>query len=439
MGVLTFKGGVHPYDGKELSKNLPIKVYRPKNDLVYPLSQHIGAPANPVVNVGEHVLAGQLIAEPVGFVSSPIYSSVSGTVKAIEPRRTATSTMVQSIIIENDHNYTSVEFETVDDVSKLSRDEIIEKIKVAGVVGMGGAGFPTHIKYSPKEPEKIEYIIANCAECEPYLTSDYRLMLEETDSLIKGMQMLVSLFDNAKGIIAIEDNKPDCIQLLTSLTEKEERIEIKTVKTKYPQGSERQIIYATTGRAINSSKLPADAGCIVDNTATIINAYKAVKDGKPLIHRVVTITGDAITEPRNFDVLLGTSFAELVEAAGGFCKTPKKIISGGPMMGFATFQYDFPVVKTTSSLLCMTVDEVAKHEPSACINCGRCVEVCPSRLLPARLSKLMERGDIETFEKLDGVECVECGCCSYICPAKRHLAQAIRVGRQTVLANRRKK
>ena len=229
------------------------------------------------------------------------------------------------------------------------------------------------------------------------------------------------------------------LTVLTSILGSSFVIVVKTVKTKYPQGSERQMIYATTGRAINSSMLPADAGCIVDNTATIINIYKAVKEGKPLTHRVVTITGDAITDPRNFDVLFGTSFAELVEAAGGFKTQPEKIISGGPMMGFAVFDYDFPVVKTTSSLLCMTKDEVAEYEPTACINCGRCVEVCPSRLIPSRLAKLMDHGDIENFEKMDGVECVECGSCSYICPAKRHLAQSIRAGRQTVLANRRKK
>ena len=439
MGILTFKGGVHPFEGKELSKDKPVVAYLPKNDMVFPLSQHIGAPATPVVAKGDYVLAGQLIAEAGGFVSAPIYSSVSGTVKSIEPRRNATSTMVQSIIIENDGEYKSVEFQPVDDVFSLSKEEVLEKIKNAGIVGMGGAGFPTHVKLSPKEPEKIEYIIANCAECEPYLTSDYRLMLDEPESLVGGMKLLVSLFDNAKGIIAIEDNKPDCIELLTTMTKDEPRIEVKAVKTKYPQGSERQMIYATTGRAINSSMLPADAGCIVDNTATIINIYKAVKEGKPLTHRVVTITGDAITDPRNFDVLFGTSFAELVEAAGGFKTQPEKIISGGPMMGFAVFDYDFPVVKTTSSLLCMTKDEVAEYEPTACINCGRCVEVCPSRLIPSRLAKLMDHGDIENFEKMDGVECVECGSCSYICPAKRHLAQSIRAGRQTVLANRRKK
>ena len=438
MGVLTFKGGVHPYEGKELSKDKPVKAYLPQRDLAFPLSQHIGAPANPVVEKGEHVLAGQLIAEAGGFVSAPIYSSVSGTVKSIEKRRTATGTMVDAIIIENDGEYSHVDYEEVDDVSTLAKEEIIEKIKKAGVVGMGGAGFPTHVKLSPKEPEKIDYIIANCAECEPYLTSDYRLMLEEPESLVSGMKMLVSLFDNATGVIAIEDNKPDCIERLTKLTENEPRVEVKALKTKYPQGSERQLIYAVTGRAINSSMLPADAGCIVDNTATVINAYKAVKEGKPLTHRVVTITGDAIEDPRNFDVLFGTSFAELVEAAGGFKQQPEKIISGGPMMGFAVFDYDFPVVKTTSSLLCLTKDEVAANDPTACINCGRCVEVCPSRLLPSRLAKLMDHGDIETFEKMNGVECVECGSCSFICPAKRHLAQSIRAGRQTVLANRRK-
>ncbi|MCR4956051.1 MAG: electron transport complex subunit RsxC [Lachnospiraceae bacterium] len=439
MGNLTFKGGVHPFEGKELSKDKPVKPYLPTGDLVYPLSQHIGAPANPVVAKGDHVLAGQLIAEAGGFVSAPIYASVSGTVKAIEPRRNATSTMVPSIIIENDGEYKSVEFNAVDDPFSLPREEILERIKTAGIVGMGGAGFPTHVKLSPKEPDKIDYIIANCAECEPYLTSDYRLMLDEPEALVGGMKLMVSLFDNAQGIIAIEDNKPDCIKLISELVKDEPKVCVKQVMTKYPQGSERQMIYATTGREINSSMLPADAGCIVDNTATIINVFKAVKEGKPLTHRVVTVTGDAIEDPRNFDVLFGTNFAELIEAAGGFKNEPEKIISGGPMMGFAVFDTNFPVVKNTSSILCLSHDEVAATEPTACINCGRCVEVCPSRLIPSRLSKLMDHGDIETFEKMNGVECVECGSCSFICPAKRHLAQSIRAGRQTVLANRRKK
>ncbi|MCD8324580.1 MAG: electron transport complex subunit RsxC [Clostridiales bacterium] len=441
MGLCTFKGGVHPYDGKELSKDKPITEYLPKGDLVYPLSQHIGAPAKPVVAVGDTVLAGQMIAEAGGFVSAPIYATVSGKVKKIEPRRVVVGDMVNSIVIENDGEYKSVEFEEVDDVSALSKEEILEKIKVAGVVGMGGAGFPTHVKLSPKEPDKIDYVIANCAECEPYLTSDYRRMLEEPEKLVGGMKIILSLFDNARGIIAIEDNKPDCIKLFTDMVKDEPKIEVKALRTKYPQGSERQLIYATTGRAINSTMLPADAGCIVDNTDTVVTVYNAVKLGRPLMRRIVTITGDAISEPANYSIYIGTSYAELVEAAGGFKEQPKKIISGGPMMGFAMFSLDIPTTKTTSALLCLTEDEVQHAEAKAtnCINCGRCVEACPSRIVPSRLADFAQRHQEELFEKWNGLECVECGSCSYICPAKRNLVQAIRVMKKTVLANKRKK
>ena len=441
MGLCTFKGGVHPYDGKDLSKDKPIQEYLPKGDLVYPLSQHIGAPAKPVVAVGDAVLKGQMIAEAGGFVSAPIYATVSGTVKAIEPRRVAVGDMVNSIVVENDGEFKSLEFTPVDDVASLSKEEIIKKIQNAGIVGMGGAGFPTHVKLSPKEPEKIDYIIANCAECEPYLTSDYRRMIEEPEKLIEGMRIILSLFDNAKGIFGIEDNKPDCIAKLTELTKNEPRMEVKALKTKYPQGSERQLIFATTGRAINSTMLPADAGCIVDNVDTIVAIYHAVKLGRPLMHRIVTITGDAIADPRNFYVCIGTNYAELVEAAGGFKTQPKKIISGGPMMGFAMFGFDVPTTKTTSALLCLTEDAVedASQNATACINCGRCVEACPSRIVPSRLADFAENHLEEPFEQWHGMECVECGSCSFTCPAKRNLAQSIKSMRKTILANRRKK
>ena len=441
MGLCTFKGGVHPYDGKDLSKDKPIQEYLPKGDLVYPLSQHIGAPAKPVVAVGDTVLKGQMIAEAGGFVSAPVYATVSGKVKAIEPRRVAVGDMVNSIVVENDGEFKSVEFTPVDDVSALSKEEIIKKIQTAGVVGMGGAGFPTHVKLSPKEPEKIDYIIANCAECEPYLTADYRRMLEEPEKLIEGMRIILSLFDHAKGIFGIEDNKPDCIAKLTEMTKDEPRMQVMPLKTKYPQGSERQLIYATTKRAINSAMLPADAGCIVDNVDTIVAIYNAVKLGKPLTNRIVTITGDAVAEPSNFDVSIGTSYAELVEAAGGFKTQPKKIISGGPMMGFAMFGLEVPTTKTTSALLALTDDAVALSEKDAtnCINCGRCVEACPSRIVPSRLADYAENHLDEEFEKWHGMECVECGSCSYTCPAKRNLAQAIKSMRRTILAERRKK
>ena len=439
MGHKTFIGGVHPYDGKELSKDSPIKEVLPKGDMVYPVSQHIGAPAKPVVAVGDTVLKGQMIAEAGGFVSSPIYSSVSGKVKAIEKRRVAVGDMVDSIVIENDGMFTETTYESVEDVTALSKEEIIEKVKNAGVVGMGGAGFPTHVKLSPKEPDKIEYIIANCAECEPYLTSDYRRMLENPEELIGGMKIILQLFDNAKGILGIEDNKPDCIEKLTELTKDEPRIEVCPLMTKYPQGGERFLIKAVTDREINSAMLPADAGCVVDNVATLVSIYQAVAEGKPSMERVVTVSGDAVNEPGNFRVPFGMNQAELVDAAGGFKTEPEKLISGGPMMGFAMFSLDVPVTKTSSSILGFTKDEVAKFEPTACINCGRCVDACPSRLIPSRLADYAEHHDEETFTKHNGLECMECGSCSFVCPAKRQLKQAIGSMRKIALANRKKK
>lgn len=441
MGLCTFKGGVHPYDGKELSKDKPIRDYLPKGDLVYPLSQHIGAPAKPVVAVGDEVLKGQMIAEAGGFVSAPIYASASGKIKAIEPRRTVVGDMVNAIILENDGEFKEVEYQAVDDVSALSKEEIMKRIQDAGVVGMGGAGFPTHVKLSPKEPEKIDYIIANCAECEPYLTADYRRMVEEPEKLIEGMRIILSMFDNAKGIFGVEDNKPDCIAKLRELVKDEPRMEVKALKTKYPQGSERQLIYAATGRAINSTMLPADAGCIVDNVDTIVAIYHAVKFGMPLIQRIVTITGDAVTEPQNLRVNIGTSFAELLEAAGGTKVQPKKVIAGGPMMGFAMFDLNCPTTKTTGGLLLLAKDDVeeAEAQETACINCGRCVTACPSRMVPSRLADFAEQHRPEMFEAWHGMECMECGSCSYTCPAKRNLAQAIKSMRKTILANRRKK
>ena len=442
MARFTFRGGIHPYEGKELSKDKPIRPYdEPKGDLVYPLSQHIGAPAGAIVEKGDHVLIGQKIAEAGGFVSSPIYATVSGTVKAIEPRRVITGDNVMSIVIENDGQYEEVEFKEPKPVEVLLKEEIINLIKEGGIVGMGGAGFPTHVKLSPKEPDKIDFVIANCSECEPYLTSDYRKMIEEPEKLVEGLSIILRLFDNARGILAVEDNKPDCIQILKKIVKDNnlERITVIPLKTKYPQGAERQLMYATTGRAINSSMLPADAGCVVNNVDTIISIYNAVKLGRPLMHRIVTVTGDCIKDPVNFSVRIGTNYAELIEEAGGFVKEPEKIVSGGPMMGFAIFDTNVPCTKTSSALLCLSHDDVSHANETACINCGRCVEVCPGRVVPSRLADYAQHKDKEAFEKANGMECCECGCCSYICPAKRQLTQSIKSMRRMILADRKKK
>ncbi len=437
MAKLTFKGGIHPYDGKDLSKDKPIREVLAKGEMVYPLSQHIGAPAQALVAKGDRVLVGQKIAESGGFVSAPVYATASGTVKMIEPRRVASGDMIMSIIVENDGQYEEVPF-VGRDPEDLSKEDIVEAIKEAGIVGMGGAGFPTHVKLSPKEPEKIEYVIANCAECEPYLTSDYRRMLEEPEKLIGGLKLVLKLFDHAKGILAVEDNKPDCIELLRKMTAGEPRITVKALKTKYPQGGERLLIYAVTGRQINSKMLPADAGCVVNNVDTMVAIYRAVTEGRPLMERIVTMTGDAMKEPCNYRVRIGMSYEELLEVAGGYRVQPAKVICGGPMMGNALFDLKIPVTKTSTALLAMSKDEVSAHEPGPCINCGRCMEVCPGRVIPSKLASYAEHNEEEQFLACGGMECCECGCCSFVCPAKRPLTQQIKSMRKIQLAKRKK-
>ena len=440
MGLATFKGGVHPYEGKELSENKPTQILMPKGDMVYPMSQHIGAPAAPLVKKGDKVLAGQKIGEASGFISANVICSVSGTVKAVEPRRVASGAMVNSVVVENDGEYQSVEGMGADrDPAKLSKQEIRDIVKEAGIVGLGGAGFPTHVKLTPKDENAIEYVLVNAAECEPYLTSDYRMMLEEPEKLIGGLKVMLQLFEKAKGVIGIENNKPEAIKKLQEMVKDEPRIEVCELMTKYPQGGERSLINAITGRKVNSSMLPADAGCIVDNVDTVIAIYMAVCKTTPLMRRIVTVTGDAIANPQNYNVKIGTNFQELVEAAGGFKSEPEKLIAGGPMMGMALFGLDIPVTKTNSALLCMTKDEVAANEPTPCIRCGKCVSVCPSQIVPVMMMKAALKGDCEKFEKLNGMECVECGSCAFICPAKRPLTQAFKEMRKTVAANRRKK
>lgn len=439
MGLLTFKGGVHPFEGKELSMDKPVEELKPGKELVYLLSQHIGAPAKAIVNKGDHVVVGQKIAEAGGFVSAPIYATVSGTVKSLEKRKNATGGYVDAIVVENDEQYESTTFVEADPES-LSREEILDRIREAGVVGMGGAGFPTAVKLAPKDPSTVDHILVNGSECEPYLTSDYRMMLEKPEMIVEGLKIMLKLFgDNCKGLICIENNKPKAIEIMKKAVEGVDRVSVAVVKTKYPEGAERSLINAVTGRFVNSKMLPADAGCVVDNVGTVMAVYDAVKNGKPLMYRVFTVTGDAVKDPRNFLVRIGTPYRELVEAAGGFTAEPEKIISGGPMMGFALTDLDVPVTKTSGALTCFLKDEVSRVHETACISCGRCLNVCPARLMPTKLAELAEAGDEEGFESFDGLECVNCGSCSYTCPAKRPLAANINMMRQRVLANKRKK
>ena len=438
MGRLTFPGGIHTYDGKELSMDKPTTVLLPKGDLVFPLSQHIGAPAKPIVAKGDRVLVGQKIAEASGFVSANIISSVSGTVKAIEKRLTVQGNMVESIIVENDNEYEKIEgFGVALDYTKLTKEEIRNRVKEAGIVGLGGAGFPTHIKLSPKDDSQIDYVLVNGAECEPYLTSDYRMMLEEPEKIVGGLSIMLRLFDKAKGIIAVEDNKPEAIKKLRDLVQKEPNIEVQPLKTKYPQGGERQLVYATTGRKLNSKKLPSDVGCVVDNIDTVIAIYMAVALNTPLIRKIITVTGDAIKNPQNFNVAIGTEYTQLLEAAGGYVDRPEKIISGGPMMGNAMYTCNVPVTKNSSAFLGLLKDKAAVQE-SPCIRCGKCITVCPLQLMPFELAACGNLNDEDGFVKFDGMECCGCGCCSYICPAKRSLSQSIMQTRASVMSKKKK-
>lgn len=425
MSKLTFRGGIHTFEGKELTSDKQTKVYMPTSgELVFPLSQHIGAPAEPCVSIGDRVLAGQVIAKANGAVSSNIISSVSGIVKAIEERKTVTGQMVKSIIISNDGEYKTAPWvgETRN-LKDLSQEDILSAVKDAGIVGLGGAGFPTHVKLSPKEPEKIEYFIINASECEPYLTSDYRAMLEKGEKLIEGAEVILRLFPNSRCIIAMEDNKPEAASHMAELAKGHEKISVIVLKTKYPQGAERNLIYAVTGRKINSKMLPSDAGCIVNNVSTVIAVADAVLRGMPLTKKTITVTGDAVSDPCNVEVPIGTSFNEVLAFTGGVKKNPVKIISGGPMMGIAINSLDVPVTKTSSAILCLTEEEAISYEPTGCINCGRCMKACPENLMPMILQTYAEKEDYKKFIKNYGMECVECGCCSYACPGRNRLAE----------------
>lgn len=434
-----FKGGIHPWDGKSLSKDCSIEEVGATKEMVYPLSQHIGAPAKAVVKVGDEVLVGQTIAVGEGFVSANVISSVSGKVKTIEKRTVVQGLKIDSIVIENDEKYKTVEGLGKDrDYEKLTKEEIRQIIKEAGIVGMGGAAFPTHVKLTPKNEDGIDYVIVNGAECEPYLTSDYRVMLENGEELVKGLKVILKLFDNAKGIIAMEDNKPECAKALKELVKDEEKIKVKVLKTKYPQGAERNLIYGVTGRKLNSKMLPADAGCVVNNVDTVVAVYMAVCKSTPLMRRIITVTGKGIAKPGNYSVKTGTNYSALIEAAGGYVGEPEKIISGGPMMGTAIFTTDVPVTKNSSAIVVMTKDEVADSAPGNCIRCGRCVKACPSRLVPQKLYECSSHFDAEGFEKLGGMECYECGSCTYVCPAKLRLTQSFKETRKTIISNRRK-
>ena len=439
MRLLTFKGGVHPPDAKSFSEKEAIKVIYPEvgSKLVFPMHQHIGAPCEPLVAKGDRVLIGQKIGEAGGFVSSPVHSSVSGTVIDVIPWLTPGGADSLSVVVENDGKIEELPgLGKHTDYTTLSREQMLEMIKEAGIVGQGGAGFPTHVKLSPPPDKKIDTFILNAAECEPYLTTDHRVLLEEPDEIIRGVQMVLHLFPEAKAFIAIENNKPDALKLMSEKCKDIPRIEVVGLYTKYPQGAEKQLIFACTGREVPSGGLPADIGCIVNNVDTIIAVERAIHRGRPIMRRVVTVSGKAVANPGNYKVRLGMKFDDLMNAVGGFKEEPYKIISGGPMMGAAMYTLDVPIVKTAGAILCLTKDECESPPEKSCIRCARCVSICPSGLMPLFLNAHVIHHDFDKFKKNNGVDCIECGSCSYVCPAKRHLAQSIRYARKQVLTKK---
>ncbi len=440
MNLPTFLGGVHPPEGKTLTEHKAIEILRPKDscEFVYPLSQHIGAPCSPVVAKGDTVLAGQKIADTEAFVSAPIFSAVSGTVKEIAQRMTVSGSVETCIVIESNGKYTPAPTLLDELGHKPEPSEYVKLIRSAGIVGMGGACFPTHVKLSPPKDRVIRWVIVNAAECEPYLSCDNRLMIESPDEIIRGLGYALEIFPEAQGFIAIENNKPEAIATMTAHN-KNPRIQVMPHKVKYPQGAEKMLIWSVTGQEIPVvPALPADVGCIILNTRTTWQICKAIEEGMPVTERVISVTGDAISEPKNLQVPLGISVRELINACGGFRDEPVKVLAGGPMMGLAMRSVDVPVVKGTSGILALTSKLAYIADESSCIRCGKCIESCPMHLNPTQLDQFVRRRDYGSFEAFNGMNCIECGCCSYSCPASRHLTQTCKEGKAAANLARRK-
>ncbi|MBI4745147.1 MAG: electron transport complex subunit RsxC [Deltaproteobacteria bacterium] len=446
-----FKGGVHPPDGKELSNAKAVVTLPVPEKVKIPLSQHIGAPAEPLVKVGDTVKKGQKIGEAQGYISVPIHASISGKVTALASFPHPAGKSLPSIQIESDGlDEWSGDVKENPNYKNLLPDEIKSIIQGAGIVGMGGAAFPTHVKLSPPANKKIDTLIINGAECEPYITADHRLMLEEPDRVIEGASIIARALSVSNILIGIEDNKPDAIRAMTDAAKNppnsplskggEVGISIKVVSLKvmYPQGGEKQLIKAVSGREVPSGGLPMDIGSVVHNVATAAAVYDAVRFGRPLIERIVTISGSGVNNPGNFKVRSGTSSLKLIEAAGGLKSDIGKVISGGPMMGTAQHTLDIPVTKGMSGLLFLPQNQVESFASQACIRCGRCVAVCPMGLLPNMLGIYAELDRFDQAEKANLMDCIECGSCAYVCPSKRPLVHLIRYAKADVMARRKK-
>lgn len=436
MKQKSFTGGVHPPDNKHWTAHLPIEECPMPEELVVPVVQHIGAPSVPAVEVGQAVAKGDKIASARGFVSVPIHAPTSGEITAIEQRPHPSGTLQQAIVIKPDGEDRWSGQLQPSDPSQLEPDEIIEKVLQAGVVGMGGAAFPAHVKMSPPPEKPIHTLILNGVECEPYLTADHRTMLEESDRVLQGVAILQYVFGADRVVIGIEKNKPDAISHLGRECTGT-KVEIVPLKIKYPQGAEKQLIYAVTGKEVPSGGLPMDIGVAVHNVSTAAAIADAVILGRPLIERVCTVTGSGVSQPKNLRFRIGTPLSALVDACGGLVDEPGKIILGGPMMGFAQLTLEVPALRGTSGLLLLRPEDVVSQPEGPCIRCARCVEGCPMRLLPTIIAAYARRDLLADAEECRALDCIECGCCSYSCPARIPLVQAIRYGKASIIAKKR--
>lgn len=440
MKLLTFKGGIHPPYRKEYSNKKAIERARSPKIVYIPLQQHIGAPAKPIVEVGDDVKLGQKIGEQQGFVSCNVHSSVSGKVIGIKEHEVAGGS-AQCIIIENDFKEELHEsIKPKGNLEDLSKEEIVSIIKEAGIVGMGGATFPNHVKISPPPDKKIDVVILNGAECEPYLTADHRLMIEYPEDVVFGLRALMKALDVKKGYIGIELNKPDAIEAVQNIAKEYNDIEVVSLEVKYPQGAEKQLIYACTGKEVPSGGLPMDAGAVVDNVGTAAQIAKSIKTGIPLIERITTVTGSCIKEPKNLVTKVGTLVSEIIEQCGGFKEDKRvgKVIMGGPMMGIAQYTTDIPTNKGSSGILCLNQEEARIPKPQNCLRCGKCSNVCPAFLQPLYISAYSLKNDFTKAEEHRALDCIECGSCSFICPARRPLLQSIRNAKKEIITIKRK-
>jgi len=426
-----FYGGVHPKYKKEMSTVIT-NFHRVKpSRVIIPMQQHIGAPCKPLVRVGERVLLGQKIGDGEGLCV-PVHASVSGTVAAVENMPHVSGRTVLSVVIENDYLDETVPFEKNETpLSMLQPDDVLHCIREAGLVGMGGAAFPGNVK-ALSAIGNVDTMIANACECEPYITADDSLLRTSTEDVLQGMQILGKVLNPVRMVIAVEDNKSEAIACIRSLREKYPEIELAVLPTRYPQGSEKQLIQAITGREVPPGKLPVSVGCAVFNVSTFAAAYRALRLGKPLTERIVTVSGEAVSQPQNFVVRIGTPFELLIEAAGGLCDRTERVISGGPMMGVAQNDLSVPVVKATNSILCLLKDENGAAENPVCLRCGKCVSACPMRLLPLYFYRYQLAGRTDRLEQLNIMDCMECGSCAFTCPGKLPLVEMIRKGKQAV-------